>query len=100
MKIHKVFQKLFQPKQIKGVKNSTPLCPIVYDRSNITANEFKLYVHWLAENNINKTFLEPDKFISKSERKILEMKKLKSDKYRTFLKYLSENNINRTFFQF
>ncbi len=95
MKIHKIIQNLFirQPKEIKKAA-----CPIVYDRNNVTAAEFKKYIHWLAENHINKTVQEPDRFVTEAERAILEKKKTELEEYRNFVRYLAENNINRTFY--
>ena len=87
MKIHRIIQNLFtkQPEEIKKAA-----CPIVYDRNNVTAAEFKKYIHWLAENGINKTFKEPDRFVSEAERK-------SSQEYQNFVGYLAINNINKTF---
>ena len=98
MKILKIFRKLVEPQQSKStIKNISPF-PIVYDRNNVTAAEFKKYIHWLAENNINRTVREPDRFVTETERAILEKKKLELEEYRNFVRYLAENNINRTFY--
>ncbi len=87
MKIHKIIQNLFirQPKEIKKAA-----CPIVYDRNNVTAAEFKKYISWLAENGINKTFQEPDRFVTVAERK-------SAQEYKNYVNYLAQNNINKTF---
>lgn len=94
MKVCKILRKIFQPKL---VKNTIPPCPIVYDRNNITVEEFKKYVHWLATNNVNKTFYEPDKFITQTERKELLKRKAELEEYGKFVSNLAKNNINRTF---
>ena len=80
-------------------KISKPVPPIIYDRNNVTADEFKQYVKYLAENNINKTFWEPDKFITQAERKQKQIKEIELQEYRDFVHYFAENNINRTFLQ-
>ena len=67
MKILKIFGRLIEPQQTKEIKKIIPPCPIVYDRNNVTAKEFKEYIKWLAENNINLTVQEPDKFIPKQK---------------------------------
>ena len=96
MKINKIFQKLFQPNQTD--KKVIPPCPVIYDSKNVTLEEFKQYVHWLAENNINRTFYEPDKFVTKAEREALKKKETELDEYRAYIKHLSETNSNRTFY--
>lgn len=63
---------------------------IDYNPNNITENEFREFVHYLAKNKINKTFVEPQKFITKSER-------LELQEFRDMVHYLAENKINRTF---
>ena len=83
---------------LKEIKKSIPPCPIVYDRNNVTAEEFKEYVHWLAKNNVNKTFYEPDKFITQAERRVLAKRESELEEYRKFIRNLAENNINRTFY--
>ena len=70
----------------------------LYDRSNVTAAEFKKYIHWLAENHINRTIQEPDRFVTEAERATMEKRKLELEEYRNFARYLAENNINRTFY--
>lgn len=98
MKILKIFRKLVEPQEIKKIQKNIPPCPIIYDRNNVTAEEFKKYIHWLSENHINKTVIEPDRFVTEAERAIIEKKKLELEKYRNFIKYLAENKINRTFY--
>ena len=75
MKIGKVFRNFFQTKQLNDIKKSIPPCPVIYDRNNVTSEEFREYVHWLAQNGVNRTFYEPDKFITKAERETLEKRK-------------------------
>ena len=98
MKILKIFRRLAEPQQTKEIKNNIPPCPIIYDRNNVTATEFKKYIHWLAENHINKTVQEPDRFVTEAERAILEKKKTELEEYRKFVRYLAKNNINRIFY--
>ena len=98
MKIIKVFRKLFQSEHVQEIRKNIPSCPMIYDRNNVTAEEFRKYVHWLAENHINKTFYEPDKFITQAECEALAKRKAEFEKYRKFIGYLAENNINRTFY--
>ncbi|MBQ2611437.1 hypothetical protein IJF81_03495 [bacterium] len=98
MKVVKIFRRLFEHQQTKTSIKNTPPCPIIYDRNNVTAEEFRKYIHWLSENNINRTIQEPDRFVTKAERAILEKKKLELEEYRNFVKYLSKNSINRTFY--
>ncbi len=93
MKVQKILQNLFL-RQSKDIKKTIPPCPVVYDKNNVTEAEFKKYINWLAGNNINKTFREPDRFVTSAERKALEKKNLE---FREFVEYLAENNINRTF---
>ena len=90
MKIYKIFQNLFLHNQAQKVEKSIPPCPITYNRNNVTAEEFKKYIKWLAENKINKTVHEPDRFITEAERNNM-------DEFKKLVKYLAENNINRTF---
>ena len=97
MKVIKIFRKLIEPQQTKTTLKKIPTCPIIYDRNNVTAAEFKKYVHWLAENNINRTVQEPDRFVTEAERTALEKRKAELDEFRKFVRYLAENNINRTF---
>lgn len=63
---------------------------IDYDPNNITKNEYKEFVHYLATNKINKTFVEPKKFITETERQELQ-------EFRDMVHYLAENKINRIF---
>ena len=97
MKILKIFRRFAEPQQAKKVKRIPP-CPIVYDRNNVTASEFKRYVHWLAENNVSRTFQEPDRFLTRAEREAFDKKEAELNEYRKFVRYLAENNINRTFY--
>ena len=96
MKVLRIIENLFNSKHVEN-KHIIPLPPVVYDRNNVTAKEFREYIHWLAENNINKTVYEPDRFITETERKLLEKRKAELEEYRKFVRYLSENNINRIF---
>ena len=98
MKILKIFSRLIEQQQTKGLKKNISPCPIIYDRNNVTASEFKEYIHWLAENGINRTVHEPDRFVSETERATLEKRKLELSEYRNYVRYLAENNINRTFY--
>ena len=98
MKVLKIFRRLAEHQQTKTTLKNIPPCPIIYDRNNVTASEFKKYIHWLAENHINKTVHEPDRFVTEVERAILEKKKLELEEYRNFVRYLAENNINKTFY--
>lgn len=63
---------------------------INYNPNNITKNEFREFVHYLAKNKINKTFVEPKKFITETERQKLQ-------EFRDMVHYLAENKINRIF---
>ena len=63
---------------------------IDYNPNNITKDEFKEFVHYLAKNKINKTFVEPTKFITETERQQLQ-------NFRNMVNYLAENTINLTF---
>lgn len=99
MKINRVFHKIFQSKSLCECKKVIPPSPIVtYNPSNVTAEEFKAYINWLASNGINKTIIEPDRYVTKMERKLLEKQKNEHLEFRKFLSFLSENNINRTFY--
>ncbi|MBR1776836.1 hypothetical protein IJ750_07180 [bacterium] len=66
-------------------------CPIAYNRNNVTSKEFKTFLNWLAKNNIQYTFHEPDKFITEAERK-------ESEEFQKHINYLAENGINKTFY--
>ena len=60
MKI-KIFNNLFKSSIYKP-KTNVPRPPITkYDPNNITQEEFNAYVHYLAKNKINRTFIEPAK---------------------------------------
>ncbi len=98
MRIGKVFRNLFQTKKLDDIKKTIPPCPVIYDRNNVTSEEFREYVHWLAQNGVNRTFYEPDKFITKAERETLKKRNAELEEYRKFVRNLSENNINRTFY--
>ena len=88
MKIGKVISQIFRPnptvdqKVIEAMPN--------YDPSNATLEEFRNYVRYLAKNNINKTFREPDRLVTEEERKEMAQ-------FREKVRYLAENNINMTF---
>jgi len=90
MKIYKIFQNLFLHNRVQKTEKSIPTCPITYNRKNVTAGEFKKYINWLAENNINKTFHEPDRFVTEAERKNM-------DEFKKQINYLAQNNIGTTF---
>ena len=98
MKICKIIGKIFQTKPIENVEKATSPCPVVYNRNNVTSEEFKKFVHWLATNKINKTFYEPDKFVTQAERKAQEKRQVKLEEYRKFVQYLAKNNIDKTFY--
>ena len=91
MKIIRIFREMSHNKRIGIVERTIPPCPIVYDRNNVTAQEFKEYVHYLAKNKINHTFIEPDRFITEAERQ-------ERNEFRKHLKYLSDNKINKMFY--
>ena len=93
MKILNIFKPQIKPKKFN------PVSPVIYDRNNVTANEFKQYVRYLSENRINRSFREPDKFVTEDERKQQQLKEKKLKEYRDFVHYLAEHNINRTFLQ-
>ena len=93
MKIFKIFNTSIKPK----TKNLVP--PIIYDRNNVTEEEYRQYVKYLAENKINRTFIEPDRFITQAEREQLKKRNQELQEYRDFVHFLAENNINRTFLQ-
>ena len=97
MKIKKVFLNLFNPPKVLNNQKILPPCPIRYDRNNVTASEFRKYIHWLAENKINKVVIEPDRFVTEAERELSVKKNLETEKFRKFVRYLSENNINMNF---
>ena len=63
---------------------------IDYNPNNITKEEFKEFVHYLSKNKIDKTFVEPEKFITETERQKLQ-------EFRNMVHYLAENKINKTF---
>lgn len=63
---------------------------INYNPKDITREEFQEFVHYLAENKINKTFVEPQKFITETERQELQT-------FRERVHYLAKNKINLTF---
>lgn len=97
MKIQKILQNIFKPKRLESIKKSIPPCPIVYDPKNVTADEYGEFVRWLSENNINKTFYEPDRFVTEAEREVSKERKAELDEFNKFVKYLAENDMNRTF---
>ena len=61
-----------------------------YDHKNVTYDEFRSYINYLAKNNINKTFKEPDRFITEAER-------TEKRNFEKFLDNLASNSINKTF---
>ena len=98
MKILKIFQNLSKSQQTKEIKKFITPCPIEYNRNNVTAAEFKKYIYWLAENRINRTVQEPDRFVTEAERVILEKRKSELEEFRNFVRYLAKNSINRVFY--
>jgi hypothetical protein len=96
MKLQKVISKIFhsspkpKPKQVEA--------PPFYDSKNATIEEFRTYVHYLAKNNINRTFYEPDRFVTEAERKAQKQKEAELKPFREFVHNLAVNNINRTFY--
>ncbi len=68
MKIIKLFKSANEHKNLQKAEKIIPPPPIIYDRNNVTIQEFRKYVQYLAKYNINKTFFEPDRFITEEER--------------------------------
>lgn len=89
MKITKIM-KIIKGTPKKNVKEVIPPPPIDYDRNNVTREEFQQYVHYLAKYKINKTFREPDRFVTEAERQ-------ERKNFREYVHYLAANNINRVF---
>ena len=78
---------------------SAPKEPIPsYNPNDATVEEFRAYVHYLAKNNINRTFYEPDRFVTEAERNAKKQKEVELSEYREFVHNLAKNNINRTFY--
>ena len=71
MKISKIFMNKFfcKPKLPSTAKKEISLPLINYDPNNVTREEYAAIVRHLAENNIDYTFKEPPRFVTKSERK-------------------------------
>ena len=99
MKIFKIFNNLLKTQTKVQNHKKIPNHPIIYDRTNVTKEEFSQYVKYLAENNINKTFIEPDRFITQAEKKQQQIREKELQEYREFVHNLAKNNINRTFWQ-
>jgi len=99
MKILKIFNSMFKTDSVKPEKLTKHFTPITYDRNNVTEDEFRRYVKYLAENNINRTFMEPDRFVTPAERELQQQRAKELQEYKDFVHYLAENNINRTFLQ-
>lgn len=91
MKIRKIFSNLFAPVQHKPKTKVLPPPIAKYDPNNVTAEEFKAYVHYLAKNKINERFIEPTKFTTEAER-------AETKKFEDYVHYLAENKINRIFY--
>ena len=90
MKIYNTLISIFRPNRIIQVSNEIPSCPIDYDPNNVTREEFRQFVRYLAKYGINRTFREPDRFVTEAER---AEKKAFSDRVR----YLAQNGINTPF---
>lgn len=99
MKITKFISSIFTRQQnINKLEHNIPVPPIIYDRSNVTAEEFRKYIHYLAENKINKIVYEPDRFVTEAEREAAKKKYEEVGRYREFVKNLAEAKTNYTFF--
>ena len=96
MKIGRIISGIF--KSAPRVKAKTVEVPPSYDSKNATLDEFKAYVHYLAKNNINRTFYEPERLVTEAERKAQKQKEEELKPFRKFVHHLAENNINRTFY--
>ena len=92
MKILKIFTSIVSPKRIIQVSNKVPPCPINYDPNNVTRKEYRQFVQYLAKYGINRTFREPDRFVTLEERAELE-------RFRNKVRYLAKNGINQIFVQ-
>ena len=90
MKILKILTSIVRPKRIIQASNEIPPCPINYDPNNVTRKEYRQFVQYLAKYGINRTFREPDRFVTEAER---AERKAFSDRVR----YLAQNGINTTF---
>ncbi len=84
MKTSKIFSFLSTPVREQSKRISG------YDPNNVTRKEFREFVHYLAENKINRTFVEPEKYTTETER-------LELQKFRERINYLAKNKINHTF---
>lgn len=84
MKINKIFAFINKParEQYRRVPS--------YNPNDVTMEEFREFVQYLAKNNINRTFIEPKKFTTEAERQELQ-------KFRDRIRYLAENNVNQVF---
>lgn len=91
MKVIKIFKSINKPQSLQRTEKIIPPPPINYDRKNVTIQEFREYVQYLAKYKINKTFLEPDRFITESERE-----ELKS--FREKVHNLAVNGIDQLFY--
>ena len=91
MKIRKIINNLFKSPS-NNFKTNAMIPPITkYDPNNVTKEEFDAYVHYLAKNKINRTFVEPSRFVTEMER--AEIKEFKDR-----IHYLAENKIDRIFY--
>lgn len=99
MKLQKVISKIFPSvkKAASTVQKKTEPAPH-YDSKNATLEEFRAYVQYLAKNNINRTFYEPERLVTEAERKAQQKKEAELNQYREFVHNLAKNNVNRTFY--
>ena len=96
MKIMKVISKIFA--SASSPKSKQVKAPPFYDSTNTTVEEFRNYVRYLSENNINRTFYEPDRFVTEAEREAQKKKEAELKPFKEFVHNLAKNNINRTFY--
>lgn len=85
MKINKIFSSISKHnyEQCNRVPN--------YNPKDVTIKEFREFVHYLAKNKINRTFVEPKKFVTEAER-------TESKIFRNRIRFLAENKINQIFY--
>lgn len=100
MKLKKVISEIFpSAKKVASAVQKKPIEPALhYDSKNATIEEFRAYVQYLAKNNINKTFYEPERLVTEAERKAQQKKEEELNQYREFVHNLAKNNVNRTFY--
>lgn len=99
MKLQKVISKIFPSmrKTASTAQKKTEPAPY-YNSKNATIEEFRAYVQYLAKNNINRTFYEPERLVTAEERKVQQQKEAELKPFREFVHNLAKNNINRTFY--